>query len=60
MVLTLFFLTTNFYFLIRSGLLFYDQKGVKLMLNSMAMLAMLKLALEIYRAILFLLTLWIV
>lgn len=54
--LTGIFLFTNAYFLIRSGKEFYLQKGWKLILKSVLMLGVLKLSLEIYRAILFFVT----
>ncbi len=52
-VLTGIFITTNLYFLLRSGWTFYEQRGVMLVAKSLLMIAMLKVALEVYRAILF-------
>jgi hypothetical protein len=49
---------TNLYFIVRSGITFYDDKGLKLILRSLLMLGVLKVALEVYRAILFYVTLW--
>ncbi len=57
-VLTIIFVSTNLYFLIRSGRIFYDEKGPALVLKSMLMIGVLKVALEVYRAILFYVTLW--
>jgi len=56
-ILVIAFITTNAYFLLRSGYTFYKERGVKLILKSIIMIAVLKLALEAYRFILFLLTL---
>lgn len=50
--------TTNLYFIVRSGITFYDDKGLKLVFRSLLMLGMLKIALEVYRAILFYVTIW--
>lgn len=52
------FISTNLYFLIRSGITFYQEKGIALLLKSVFMIAFLKIALEIYRAILFYITLF--
>jgi Protein of unknown function (DUF3667) len=52
------FIITNVYFLIRSGYTFYEDRSLKLILKSIFMIAILKLAMEAYRFILFLLTLW--
>lgn len=54
--LTSIFILTNLYFLLRSGNLFYGQTGWKLFLKSVIMILFLKIALEIYRALLFFLT----
>jgi hypothetical protein len=54
------FIVTNLYFLLRSGFTFYKEKGGKLVLKSLIMIAILKLALEAYRLILFLVTVWAV
>ncbi len=58
MVLTAILVTTNLYFIVRSGITFYEDKGAKLILRSLLMLLMLKVALEVYRAILFYVTIW--
>lgn len=58
MVLTTLLVVTNLYFIVRSGITFYEDRGFKLILRSLLMLAMLKVALEVYRAILFYITLW--
>lgn len=52
-------LTTNLYFLIRSGHFFYREKPVKLVLKSILMILVLKLSLELYRFILFYITIWV-
>lgn len=57
-VLTTILITTNLYFIVRSGITFYNDKGIKLILRSLLMLLMLKVALEVYRAVLFYLTMW--
>lgn len=57
-VLTAIFITTNLYFLIRSGRIFYHESGWRLLLKSVLMIGLLKLALEIYRLILFFVTIW--
>jgi hypothetical protein len=56
--LTAIFISTNLYFLIRSGAEFYREKGWRLVLKSMVMILFLKLALELYRSILFFVTIW--
>ena len=55
-VLTGIFITTNLYFLMLSGRTFYDQRGVALVAKSLLMIAVLKISLEAYRAILFYVT----
>ncbi len=57
MVLTAFFITTNLYFLVLSGKIFYNETAWKLALKSVVMIFVLKFALEIYRAVLFFITL---
>jgi hypothetical protein len=57
-LLTAIFITTNLYFLIRSGRTFYGEKGWRLLLKSVLMIGLLKVALEIYRLILFFVTMW--
>lgn len=56
-VLTIIFISTNLYFLIRSGKIFYKEKGWRLILKSVLMILVLKLALEVYRSVLFFVTL---
>ncbi|MEK6783120.1 MAG: DUF3667 domain-containing protein [Bacteroidota bacterium] len=56
-VLTAIFISTNLYFLFRSSTIFYFEKGWKLFLKSALMIIVLKLALEVYRAVLFFVTL---
>jgi hypothetical protein len=57
-VLTIIFISTNLYFLLRSGITFYEEKGWRLVIKSALMILFLKLALEVYRAILFFVTVW--
>jgi len=57
-VLTVIFITTNLYFLIRSGITFYHETGWRLILKSVLMIGLLKVALEVYRLILFFMTMW--
>jgi Protein of unknown function (DUF3667) len=57
-ILTGIFISTNLYFLFRSGYEFYEEKGCKLVLKSVLMILFLKVALEVYRAILFFVTMW--
>lgn len=52
------FIATNLYFLIRSSNIFYHEKGWKLILKSALMILFLKIALELYRLVLFFVTLW--
>jgi hypothetical protein len=56
--LTVIFVLTNLYFLLRSGFTFYQQKGWKLAVKSIIMVVFLKIALEIYRVVLFFITIW--
>lgn len=49
---------TNLYFIVRSGITFYEDRGFRLVLRSVVMLGVMKVALEVYRAILFYVTLW--
>lgn len=58
LVLTCILILTNLYFIVRSGITFYNDKGIKLILRSLLMLLMMKVALEVYRAILFYVTMW--
>jgi len=57
-VVTGLFITTNLYFLVRSSHEFYRESGWKLLLKSALMILFLKVALELYRMILFFITLW--
>jgi hypothetical protein len=54
--LTVIFIVTNLYFVLRSGSAFYHEKGWRLVLKSLVMILFLKVALEVYRAILFFVT----
>jgi len=51
------FIATNLYFLIRSGINFYNEKGWRLIVKSVLMIFCLILSLEVYRIILFFVTL---
>jgi hypothetical protein len=57
-VLASIFVTTNLYFLLRSGITFYEEDGWQLVFKSMLMIIILKVALEVYRGILFFVTIW--
>ncbi|HZY78898.1 MAG TPA: DUF3667 domain-containing protein [Cyclobacteriaceae bacterium] len=52
------FVATNLYFLVRSSHTFYNERGWKLFVKSALMILFLKVALEIYRMILFFVTIW--
>lgn len=56
--LTILFVVTNLYFLLRSGKTFYEESGWRLAVKSVAMILVLRLALEAYRAVLFFVTIW--
>jgi hypothetical protein len=55
--LTAVFVITNLYFVLRSSKMFYQEKGLRLIVKSLTMLLFLKIALEVYRSILFFVTL---
>jgi hypothetical protein len=55
--LTAIFVATNFYFIIRSSNIFYLERGWRLIVKSIVLLLFLKVALEVFRAILFFITL---
>jgi hypothetical protein len=57
-VLTAVFGITNLYFLFRSGFTFYNERGARLVLKSILMIVVLKIALEVYRLLLFYITIW--
>ena len=57
-VVTGLFITTNLYFLVRSSHTFYHERGWRLFLKSALMILFLKVALELYRMILFFVTIW--
>ena len=59
LVLSLIFLLTNFYFLIRSGWEFYRESNIKLVVKTILMIALLRISLEVYRGILFVVTMWL-
>ncbi len=54
--LTVIFIISNLYFVLRSGNIFYHEKGWRLVVKSLALILFLKVALEVYRAILFFVT----
>lgn len=54
--LTVIFILTNLYFVIRSGSTFYQERSWRLILKSITLILFLKVALEVYRAILFFVT----
>jgi hypothetical protein len=55
--LTGIFAFTNLYFVLRSGYTFYHERGWRLIAKSITMILFLKVALEVYRAVLFFVTL---
>lgn len=54
--LTVIFIITNLYFILQSGSMFYQEKGLRLVLKSIMLIVFLKLALEAYRMVLFFVT----
>ncbi|SRR5258708_6983340 len=56
--LTIIFISTNLYFVVRSSHEFYKEKSWRLVIKSILMVLFLKVALEIYRAVLFFVTIW--
>jgi hypothetical protein len=52
-VLTVIFICTNLYFVLRSSHQFYGEKGWRLAIKSMVMILFLKVSLEMYRMVLF-------
>lgn len=54
--LTVIFIITNLYFILQSGSMFYQEKGLRLVLKSITLIVFLKLALEAYRMVLFFVT----
>jgi hypothetical protein len=58
LTVTFIFVSSNLYFLLKSGMTFYREKGWRLVVKSIVMLLLLRVALEIYRAILFIVTIW--
>lgn len=57
-LLTGIFIVTNSYFLLRSGWTFYGERSFFLVVKSAVMILVLKAALELYRAVLFFVTIW--
>ena len=58
--LTIIFIMTNMYFIFRAARTFYNQKGKRLVLKAIAGIVGLFLALEVYRFLLFFITVWTV
>jgi hypothetical protein len=56
--LTIIFITSNLYFIFRAARTFYQQKGKRLFLNAIAGILGLFLSLEVYRFVLFIITIW--
>lgn len=56
--LTVIFICSNLYFLLRASNLYYHETGWRLVVKSLAMIVFLKVALEAYRGILFFVTIW--
>lgn len=54
--LTIIFVSTNLYFVLRSSRTFYAERGWKLVMKSIFLILFLKVALEVYRAVLFFIT----
>jgi hypothetical protein len=57
-VVTWLFIATNLYFLVRASNIFYHESGWRLFVKSAIMILFLKVALEIYRMVLFFVTIW--
>ncbi len=55
-ILTAIFISTNLYFVLRSSYTFYHERGWRLVIKSVVLILFLKVALEIYRSILFFIT----
>ncbi len=58
LTLTAIFVITNLYFLLRASAVFYQERSWKLIAKSVVMILILKVALELYRALLFVITMW--
>lgn len=56
--LTVIFITTNLYFVLRASFVFYHERGWRLVVKSLVLILFLKVALEAYRSILFFVTLF--
>ncbi|MCW5910870.1 MAG: DUF3667 domain-containing protein [Cyclobacteriaceae bacterium] len=57
-ILTIIFISTNLYFVLRSSYTFYGERNWRLVLKSVILILFLKVALEIYRSILFFVTIF--
>jgi len=55
-ILTIIFISTNLYFVLRSSYVFYRERSWRLVLKSVILILFLKVALEIYRSVLFFVT----
>jgi hypothetical protein len=58
LTLTVIFISTNLYFVLRSSHEFYAEKNWRLIVKSVLMVLFLKVSLEIYRSVLFFATIW--
>jgi hypothetical protein len=58
LVLTIIFVSTNLYFILRASKIFYNEKGILLITKSVIMILFLKISLEVYRSVLFFVTIW--
>jgi hypothetical protein len=58
LTLTLIFVTTNFFFLFLAARLFYNQRGKRRIVKALLGVLGLFLALEVYRLVLFFITIW--
>ena len=56
--LTVILILTNLYFLLRAGFTFYEDRGIKLVIRSLFMILILRISLELFRTILFYVTIW--
>ena len=56
-VLTGIFISLNLYFLVRAGRTFYEEKPVMIVVKSLLMIGVIRISVEVYRIILFYVTL---
>ncbi|MBX2896311.1 MAG: DUF3667 domain-containing protein [Cyclobacteriaceae bacterium] len=57
-ILTAIFISTNLYFVLRSSYTFYHERGWRLLIKSVILILFLKVALEVYRSVLFFVTIF--